>query len=78
MELLFQWMEEIEVEQILKRVFDYQRFSPDKRLSAMIEEAEKRYRALADEDLSLVTAAGDMGLTYDLLEKKDGCTDKNI
>ena len=66
------------MEQILKRVFDYQRFSPDKRLSAMIEEAEKRYRALADEDLSLVTAAGDMGLTYDLLEKKDGCTDKNI
>lgn len=78
MELLFQRMEEIKMEQILKRVFDYQRFSPDRRLSAMIEEAEKRYRALDDEDLSLVTAAGDTGLTYDLLEKKDECTDKNI
>lgn len=62
------------MEQMLKRIFDYQRFSPNRRLSAIISEVENHYRALDDEDLSLVTAAGDPNETW-LLEKKDEPTD---
>lgn len=68
-------MEETAVEQMLKRIFDYQRFSPNRCLSAIISEVENRYRALDDEDLSLVTAAGDPNATW-LLEKKDEPTDR--
>lgn len=71
-------MEEIDVERMLRRVFDYQRFSPNRRLSAMIEEVENRYRALGDEELSLVAAAGDTDITNGLLEKKDEHTDGSI
>ena len=44
------------MEKILKRIFDYQRFSPNKRLSAIISEIESRYRVLDDEKLSLISA----------------------
>ena len=65
------------MEQILKRIFEYQRFSPNNRLKKMIEDVEKQYCALDDEDLSLVAAAGDLGLTNDLPEKNNECTDRN-
>ena len=52
------------MERKLNRVFDYQRFSANKRLSAMITETERRYQALADEDLFLVAAAGDTDIVY--------------
>lgn len=71
-------MEEIDVERMLRRVFDYQRFSPNRRLSAMIEEVENRYRSLDDEELSLVAAAGDTDITNELLEKKDEHADGSI
>lgn len=43
----------------LKLTFDYQRFSPNSRLSAMIEDVESRYTELSDEDLLFVAAAGE-------------------
>ena len=69
------------MENMLKRVFDYQSFFPNGRLSAMIEDVESRYRELAgldDEDLSLVSAAGDTEITNKLLENRDEHTDRNI
>ena len=66
------------MEQMLKKVFDYQRFSPNSRLSAMIQETENRYFALKEEDLVWVAAAGDADLKTDLLEKKDVRTERNI
>ena len=65
------------MERILKRIFEYQRFSPNNRLKTMIEDVEKQYCALDDEELSLVAAAGDPGVTNDLLEKKYEYTDRN-
>lgn len=44
----------------LKRTFDYQRFSPNRRLSEIIEETERRNSALADDELFFVAAAGDI------------------
>jgi hypothetical protein len=38
---------------------DYQRFSPNSRLSEMIDKVEQRYTELNDEDLFFVAAAGE-------------------
>ena len=43
----------------LKYTLDYQKFSPNSRLSAMIDDVEQRYTALADDDLFFVAAAGE-------------------
>lgn len=43
----------------LKYVMDFQRFSPNSRLSTMIENVEQRYNTLSDEDLFFVSAAGE-------------------
>ena len=43
----------------IKYTFDYQKFSPNSRLNKMIEDVERRYTALSDEDLFFVSAAGD-------------------
>ncbi|MDO4731003.1 MAG: hypothetical protein Q4B14_02605 [Clostridia bacterium] len=59
------------MEQMLKRLFDYHRFFPDKRLIDIISDVESRYCELDDEELLLVAAAGDTDTTKDLLEKKD-------
>lgn len=66
------------MEQKLKSILDYQRFSPNRSLSAIIEDVEKRYYALDDDELSLIAAAGDTNIVNDLLEKKNEYTDKNI
>jgi len=66
------------MEKILKRIIDYQRFSPNKRLSAIISEIESRYRVLDDEKLSLISAAGNTDITNDSPEKKDERTARNI
>ena len=47
------------MEQKLSRLFDFQKFSRNPRLEAMLADAEGRYHALADEDLEMVSAAGD-------------------
>ena len=66
------------MEKLLKRVFDYQRFSPSRRLDAMISETQRRYQALHDEDLFLVSAAGETDIMNVFSEKKDGQRDNNI
>lgn len=66
------------MEKMLKRVFDYQRFSSNRRLDVMIAETQRRYQALQDEDLFLVSAAGETDFMIDFLEKKDGQRDSNI
>lgn len=43
----------------IKYTLDYQKFSPNSRLSKMIEDVERRYTALSDEDLLFVSAAGE-------------------
>jgi uncharacterized phage-associated protein len=47
------------LEKRIKNIFDFQRFSPDERLSAMITKVQNRYMQLSDEDLEMVAAAGD-------------------
>ena len=43
----------------LKKTMDYQRFSPNSRLNEIIEDVQRRYTALSDEDLLIVSAAGE-------------------
>lgn len=43
----------------IKYTLDYQRFSPNSRLSEIIEDVQRRYTALSDEDLLFVSAAGE-------------------
>ena len=45
----------------LKMLFDYQRFEKNQRLEELIRETESRYaKELSEEDLSLVSAAGEI------------------
>ena len=54
----------------LNRLFDYQRFENNARLRALIQETEDRCgRALSDEDLAMVNAAGDMLGSMDNVKK---------
>ena len=66
------------MEQILKRILDFQKFSPNERLSAIISDVEKNYKALDDDDLSLVAAAGEPDLTNDIREKNNDRTGRSI
>lgn len=66
------------MEQMLKNVFDYQRFFSNGHLSAIIEEVEKRYSALDEQELSMISAAGNVDITKEFLEKKYEHTGKNI
>lgn len=44
----------------LKALFDYQKFSENKKLERLILEAESRYaKELSDDDISIVSAAGE-------------------
>ena len=43
----------------IKFTLDYQRFSPKSRLNEIIEDVQRRYTALSDEDLLIVSAAGE-------------------
>ena len=46
-------------EKKLKKLFDFQRFEQNQKLSKMINEAGSEGVMLSDEDLSFVNAAGD-------------------
>ena len=47
------------MEKFLKNLFDYQRFEHNAAIDAMVGEAEERFgRALSDEELFFVNAAG--------------------
>ena len=48
-------------EQKLKKLFDFQKFEQNQKLSNMIDEAESEGAMLSDEDLSFVNAAGEPG-----------------
>ena len=47
-------------EKTLKKLFDYQKFEKNSRLERMIKSAEGSADELSDEDLSLVSAAGEI------------------
>jgi hypothetical protein len=48
------------MEEKLRRLFDFQKFSENLRLAEMMDETEKRYgEALSDEELEQVNAAGE-------------------
>jgi hypothetical protein len=66
------------MERKLRRVFDYQKFTSNTRLGAMIAETERRYQALNDEDLFLVSAAGDTDIMNDFSENNDAYRDRNL
>jgi len=56
------------MEQKLKRLFDYQKFQKNPQLEALLSEAEGRYQgSLSDDDLELVSAAGEPGLETHVL-----------
>lgn len=44
----------------------------------MIAETQRHYQKLNDEDLFLVSAAGESDIMKDFPEKKDGQRDRNI
>ena len=49
------------MERKLKNLFDYQKFRGNARLEAMLADVEQRYgNAISDDDLSAVSAAGDL------------------
>ena len=48
------------MENMMKRLFDYQRFENNPRIAKMIGEAENRFaQALSDDELAFVNAAGE-------------------
>ena len=58
------------MEKKLHRLFDFQKFQGNEKLSAMIGDVETCYgRALSDDDLELVSAAGEKTLI--ILDKED-------
>lgn len=60
--------------QKIKYTFDYQKFSPSSRLNKMIEDVERRYTELSDEDLFFVSAAGESYRMDDMNVNSDGIT----
>lgn len=67
----FSAMEVIMINRI-KNTFDYQKFSPNSRLSKMIESVERRYSELSDKDLFFVSAAGESYRMDDKNDSTDG------
>lgn len=66
------------MQNILKRTFDYERFSSSERLGAMIAETQRRYQTLNDEDLFLVSAAGETDIMNSFPENRDGQRERNL
>ena len=48
------------MERMLRNLFDFQKFREHPRLAAMLADAESRCSFVADDDLELVTAAGEL------------------
>lgn len=60
------------MENMLKKLFDYQKFENNARLSSLIKETEERYSAaLSDEELFMVAAAGEPELNAEPNIKQD-------
>ena len=61
----------IKMENILRRLFDYQRFEQNERLAALINDTQARCAAELDDDaLENIAAAGDFH-SMDLTDEKD-------
>lgn len=54
----------------IKLLFEYQRFSPNARITEMIETTEKNYESLSDDELTMVAAAGEMNCNSDIVSEK--------
>lgn len=46
------------MERKIKNIFEFQRFSSNKKLEALIAQTQSRYTALNEDDLGFVNAAG--------------------
>ena len=58
------------MEHKLSRLFDRQKFQQNARLSSIIDAVESRYaRAMNDDDLALVSAAGDTDATQPMAKR---------
>lgn len=56
----------------LKILFDFQKFSSEPKLAEMIRETEERYNSeLSDEELDIVNAAGDIFSQYNTAKKDE-------
>ncbi len=53
------------MEKKLTHIFDYQRFDGNKELASLIEETENRFKALSEDELLMVSAAGFPSPTID-------------
>ncbi len=65
------------MEKKLKKLFDYQKFEKNPRLEKLIGESEARYKAaeLSDENLEMVSAAGEASA---ILKKHDKLGGRNF
>lgn len=46
------------MERKIKRIFDFQRFSANKKLEELISQTQNRYAAISEENLGFINAAG--------------------
>ena len=58
------------MEKIIKKLFDFQKFEKNQKLSKLTEEAESEGELLSDEDLSFVNAAGE--ISHGVIEADSG------
>lgn len=54
------------MEKRIKEIFQFQRFSPDARLTQMIADVQMRYAQLSDDDLEMVAAAGERSVEQEV------------
>lgn len=57
------------MERKLQRLFDYQKFEGNKALEAVINSTTESMKALSDDDLMMVSAAGDLYKDGEMNEK---------
>ena len=61
---------------IVKNLFDFQKFTANKNLAQLIEKTELKYkRELSDDDLAFVNAAGDANAVMRSSRKTEGIND---
>lgn len=64
------------MENLLKKLFDFQRFQGNERMETLISETEKRYggerEGLPDEELDFVNAAGEISVVSEKNSKATG------
>ncbi len=61
---------------IVKNLFDFQKFKANKHLAALIAETESRYtKELSEDDIELINAAGDINAVIRSSQKTEGKKD---